>query len=496
MNLSKTKYTNANQCLKMLWLDTYMSEVKGDLDNSNVMDNGNKVHDVARDLLGDHVTIPFNENLNLMVNDTLKYLKNENVVICEASFLYKDNFCSVDILEKKGNEINLYEVKGSTEEKEVFLHDISFQYYVLTHLGYNVKKYYLVHLNNKYYKHGELDLNKLFIKVDVTSKAIELQEHVLRKIEEIDKYMKQKDVPNDDIDLKCFKPYACPFWEYCTKGLPSPNVFDIARLSKQKMIDYYKKNIITFKDLSKVKLNSSQTMQVEYELESKEDYINKDNIKEFLNTLTYPLYFLDFETFQLPIPKFDNTCAYQQIPFQYSLHYLEEENGKLYHKEFLGSEKDPRRELAERLVSDIPHDVCVLAYNMGFEKTVIKNLAHIFPDLREHLLNIHDNIKDLMIPFQKKDYYSKRMQGSYSIKYVLPALFPEDSGLDYHNLELVHNGSEAMSYYDTLFEKTKEEQEYIRERLLRYCELDTYAMVKIYEKLLEVTSEKNYQKTL
>ena len=308
--------------------------------------------------------------------------------------------------------------------------------------------------------------------------------------------MKQKDVPNDDIDLKCFKPYACPFWEYCTKGLPSPNVFDIARLSKQKMIDYYKKNIITFKDLSKVKLNSSQTMQVEYELESKEDYINKDNIKEFLNTLTYPLYFLDFETFQLPIPKFDNTCAYQQIPFQYSLHYLEEENGKLYHKEFLGSEKDPRRELAERLVSDIPHDVCVLAYNMGFEKTVIKNLAHIFPDLREHLLNIHDNIKDLMIPFQKKDYYSKRMQGSYSIKYVLPALFPEDSGLDYHNLELVHNGSEAMSYYDTLFEKTKEEQEYIRERLLRYCELDTYAMVKIYEKLLEVTSEKNYQKTL
>ncbi|MBR3661439.1 MAG: DUF2779 domain-containing protein [Bacilli bacterium] len=423
-----------------------------------------------------------------MIDDTKKALEKDNIVICEASFLYKNNFCSVDILEKKGKDLYLYEVKGSTSMKDVFLHDMSFQYYVLTSLGYNIKKYYLVYLNNKYYRQGKLNLNKLFTKVDVTDKIIELQDHVISKLKEINNYMQEKKVPGDDIDLKCFKPYACPYWKYCTRNLPKPNVFDIYKLNKQKMIGYYKENIITFKDLEKVNLNSNQMMQIEYELNDKDDYINKDNIRKFLNTLTYPLYFLDFETFQLPIPKYDNTCAYQKIPFQYSLHYIEK--GKLYHKEFLGSKKDPRRELAERLISDIPENVCVLAYNMGFEKGVIKNLAYLFPDLKEHLLNIYDNIKDLMIPFQKKDYYNKLMKGSYSIKYVLPALFPNEKELDYHNLELVHNGSEAMSYYDTLFDKPISEQEYIRKCLLEYCKLDTYAMVMIYEKLLEVTNNK------
>ena len=168
-----------------------------------------------------------------------------------------------------------------------------------------------------------------------------------------------------------------------------------------------------------------------------------------------------------------------QIPFQYSLHYLEKENSILKHKEFLAKEDiDPRRSLAESLVNDIPKDVCILAYNMTFEKSVIKNLAYLYPDLKEHLLNIYNNIKDLMIPFYKRDYYTKDMLGSYSIKYVLPALFPEDENLNYHNLDLIHNGSEAMNAYANLGNLSKEEREIVRHNLLKYCELDTYAMVK------------------
>ena len=126
---------------------------------------------------------------------------------------------------------------------------------------------------------------------------------------------------------------------------------------------------------------------------------------------------------------------------------------------------------------------------MGFEKGVIKKLSNLYPDLKDHLMNIHDNIKDLMIPFQKGHYYKKEMHGSYSIKYVLPALFPDDPSLNYKNLDLIHNGGEAMASFQDLINKPIEEQNYIRERLLRYCELDTYAMVKIYEKLLEVVKE-------
>ena len=123
---------------------------------------------------------------------------------------------------------------------------------------------------------------------------------------------------------------------------------------------------------------------------------------------------------------------------------------------------------------------------MSFEKTVIKNLAELFPDLKDHLLNIRDNIKDLMIPFYNRSYYSKDMHGSYSIKYVLPALFKDDPSLDYHNLDDVHNGSEAMNAFSNMGKLNIEERRKLRYNLLKYCELDTFAMVKIWEKLKEI----------
>ena len=110
--------------------------------------------------------------------------------------------------------------------------------------------------------------------------------------------------------------------------------------------------------------------------------------------------------------------------FQYSLHYIEHEGGELKHTEFLAYPgADPRRASAEQLCRDIPMNVCTTAYNMGFEKGRIRGLAELYPDLAEHLMNIHDHIQDLMIPFQRKYYYTRAMQGSYSIKYVLPRCF-------------------------------------------------------------------------
>ena len=245
-----------------------------------------------------------------------------------------------------------------------------------------------------------------------------------------------------------------------------------------------KQGIYDFKNIINEDINEKYKQQIEFEISDKYPYIDKERIRDFLKNFYYPLYFLDFETFQQPIPKYDGIRPYMQIPFQYSLHYIECENEELHHKEFLAEAGvDPRRKLAEQLVKDIPTNVCVLAYNMRFEKMVIKELAEVFEDLRDTLIKIHDNIQDLMIPFYERMYYCKEMQGSYSIKYVLPALFPNDDELDYHRLPVVHNGSEAMSVFANLNEKSKEEQEIIRKGLLEYCKLDTLAMVKIWEKL-------------
>ena len=192
---------------------------------------------------------------------------------------------------------------------------------------------------------------------------------------------------------------------------------------------------------------------------------------------------------QLAIPEYDGTKVYQQITFQYSLHVIEKEGGELIHKEHLGiSGTDPRRALAEQLCKDIPINVCTLAYNKAFECTRIKELAEWFPDLSEHLLNIMDNIQDLLNPFSAGYYYLPSMGGSFSIKRVLPSLFPNDPSLDYHNLDSkVQNGSDAMNIFPKIQFMEPDEQMAARTALLNYCCLDTLAMVRVWEKLQEMS---------
>ena len=491
ISLSKSKYCKAIQCNKLLWLDKYKPEVAVPTARDIVLENGTKVGELARGLFGDYINIDFNKDLNVMIEETLKSLKNKPNIITEASFNYESNFCSVDILKNDVDGIEIYEVKSSTYIHNIYLDDASYQYYVLKNLGLNVKSVNIVYLNKEYYRSGELEINKLFNIKNITDIAIQKQNEIKNKIEEINKYMLEntEKEPEKDIDIYCFKPYECPYWPYCSRHLPENNIFDIRIMHKDKKFELYKRGIINFEDVVNENINQKYLEQVIFEVNNKPPKIEKEKIKEFMGQLTYPLYFLDFETFQLAIPEFDGTNPYMQIPFQYSLHYMDDINGKLHHKEFLAeSGIDPRRELAERLVEDIPKGVCVLAYNMSFEKTVIKKLANYYQDLHDDLMKIHDNIKDLMIPFYNRNYYVKEMKGSYSIKYVLPALFPDDPELDYHNLPVVHNGGEASDAFLSLVSLSKKEQEKIREGLLVYCKLDTFAMVKIWEKLKEVIS--------
>ena len=110
-------------------------------------------------------------------------------------------------------------------------------------------------------------------------------------------------------------------------------------------------------------------------------------------------------------------------------------------------------------------------------------LAGYFPDLSDHLLRIRGNIIDLLIPFRSGWYYNKEMGGSFSIKSVLPALFPDDPSLDYHSLDGIHNGGEAMNAFPAMENMSGEELARTRRNLLEYCKLDTLALVKVWEKL-------------
>lgn len=491
MNLSKSKYCDGITCNKKLWLKTNMPEEISDINNDSILETGKEVGELARSLFGEYHSIEFNNDLNIMVNDTKNAINAGYNLIAEASFLYEDNFCSIDILKINDKKVEIYEVKSSTDIEEIYLDDISYQVYVLSSLGYDIKKASIVIINNKYERYGELELNKLFKIEDVTKLALSKQEEVKLNIDKLKEYMKQVDEPNKCLGMYCVNPYDCPFFKYCSRFLPEYNIFKIRGMTNSTKFKYYNKGIYSYEDLLKEDIKDKYRQQIEFSLYDKNTYIDKDKIKEFINTLYYPMYFLDFETFQQAIPKYDGIRPYMQVPFQYSLHYLESEDSNLEHKEFLAEANiDPRRLLAESLVRDIPLNACVIAYNMKFEKMVIRELADKYKDLREHLMNIHDNMYDLMIPFKDRHYYTKAMEGSFSIKYVLPALFPNDPSLDYKTLDLIHNGTEAMNSFSQLGTMSKSDQEIIRYNLLKYCCLDTYAMVKIYYKLKDIVEEK------
>ena len=173
-------------------------------------------------------------------------------------------------------------------------------------------------------------------------------------------------------------------------------------------------------------------------------------MREFLSTLSYPLYHLDFETFQSAIPLWCGAKPYEQTPFQYSLHIDKGDGSEPEHKEFLLEFFcDPRRALAESLVRDIPKGVCSLAYNAKFEKSVLKRLAQTFDDLAEHLLDIESNMRDLMLPFERRDFYDWRQNGSYSIKKIQPILAPsiDDGYKAMARRGEISNGGEAMNAF-------------------------------------------------
>ena len=493
--LSKSRYCKCVQCQKILWLKKYKPEYAVQTAKDSVLENGSKVGELAKGLFGKYEDVEYNEDLNVMIEKTQELLKNNSPIITEASFNYDNNFCSVDILKNNIDGVEIYEVKSSTEVHDIYLDDVAYQYYVLSNLGLKVNRACIVYINNQYIRDEELEIDKLFNIEDITDIAKSKQEEIESNIESLNKYMEEHDEnnePSTDIGLKCSNPYDCEFWEYCTRDLPKPNVFDIAGgMRKNKKFEKYYQGKISFEDLQYEDLNPKYLEQIDFELNNLEPKIDKEAIKEIMDSLKYPLYFIDYETYQLSIPEFKGTKPYQQLPFQYSLHIIKEKGAPIEHKEFLAEvgDKDFIRHFAESMIKDMPENGSVIIYNKSFEPARNNEIAKMYPDLKDEMDRINSNMVDFLEPFKQRKYYTKEMHGSASIKAVLPALYPNDPELDYHNLPVVHNGGEASEAFLSLKDKSKEEQEKIRHGLLVYCELDTYAMVKIWEKFNEVIGE-------
>ncbi len=486
MRLSKSQYIRGLQCPKALWLYKYRNELAAapDARRQHLFDTGHRVGELAQRLFPGGVEVAYRKADYAGMIDATARLVETGKIIYEGSFSANGVFVRADILVRNGKAWDLYEVKATARTKPVHKPDVAIQWYVIgQHLPLN--RAYLVHLNTGYVRRGELDVLSLFTIDDVTEAVRDEHAAIEENLNRFELVLggEEPDIP---IGTHCNNPYECDFRAYCWRDVPYPSVLDLCRLNGNRKFEYYHRGIVTYEDARKhIDLNAVQSLQVDTALK-RELYIDAGAIGEYLGDVRYPINFLDFETFQDAIPRFDGQGPYQNIPFQYSLHVLHE-SGELEHKEFLADEnEDPRPKLARQLLEDLTEAGTIFAFHQSFELSVINGLARHLEEYDARLLALKRRFKDLEIPFNRLMYYHPDFHGSFSIKSVLPALFPNDPELDYKKLA-VQSGDVAMDLFPQLHAiDDPDEKEAIRASLRAYCRLDTLAMVKIWEKLCAI----------
>ncbi|MBV5327364.1 MAG: DUF2779 domain-containing protein [Chlorobium sp.] len=486
--LSKSLYIKGLQCHKALWLLKNRPELKSkpSAAQQSAFDSGTDVGILAQQLFPGGVEVPYNGLTHAeQLSRTEGLIADGTTTIYEATFSYDNVLVKVDILHKGESGWEIYEVKSSTECKEVYLNDIAVQCYVAAGSGIQITRACLVHINNRYVRYGNIEVEKLFTILDVTERILTRQANVPDKLTAMREPLGQ-DMPVIDIGPHCEKPYLCDFKGYCWSHIPADSVFSLRDHGKPDPFKLYRQGIIHMCDVPTEKLGWRQRLQMDGFLQQK-NVVKTEAVSKFINALWYPLCFLDFETTYLnAVPLFDGTTPNQQVPFQYSLHILETPGAELQHLEFLApTDKNPQEALLQSLLAALPKDACILTWNQAFEKGRLEELAKYSPDHKQEIVGILKNIRDLMAPFRRKDIYHWQFGGSYSIKAVLPALVPE---LSYKGLAVSNGEMAASSWLRMRHEDDEGRIEELRLQLLEYCHLDTLAMVRILEKMRETLS--------
>jgi hypothetical protein len=479
--INKSKYMRGQQCPKFLWLYNRNKLPEPTLTATHRFNQGHNLEGYVKQLFPTGIDLKDIRDIDDNFAKTKQLIKDGKTIF-EAGIKAEHLYLKADILEPDGDGWNLYEIKASTKVKPEHYSDLAFQKHVCIKAGLKVNKCFVIYLNKEYVKNGEIKPEELITKKDVTKKV-----DSIRNIEEnIRKYLKiiqSVEEPEAKKSKNCTSPYECPIKKECWSDLPEHNVFELSSKTAWELFDIG--GVIEIKDIPPDFVLNPKDRVIFNACNENKTQISKDNIKYFMDSLNYPLYYLDFETFDTAVPIYDRSKPYQKIPFQYSLH-IQNEDGKTDHLEFLNEDNtDPRPKLLKSLENQIGKDGNVVVYNKTFEIERLKALKEDFSEHRDWLENVINRIIDLASPFKDFDFYDPLQEGSLSLKKVLPAV----TGKDYSDLE-INNGEDAsILYFYSHIEPRFVKKEEIRENLLKYCCLDTEGMVFIVEKLAKLLKE-------
>jgi hypothetical protein len=488
MIISKSDHSKYNQCVRQLWLYKNRKDLIPDdigAQMAGLMAQGQMVEEVAYKLFPGGRKVQ-NTNFRGGVEETSRLLAGKAAAIFQGSFWVNDLYCRTDIIKKNETEDvwDIYEVKSACKIKNEYFADLAFQKMCLREAGLKAGRLFVIYINNKYVKNGEIEPEKILIVRDVSKEADALSEKTRLDAIEMEKLIGLRQEPQTRILKQCRNPYSCMFVDHCWKHVPQHSIYN-AYLDEGLLNDLLDRGIINIGDVPTGMITNPKYERYYQAVKSNKIHIDQKGISKELKKYKYPLYFLDYETNSPAIPMFDGYRPYQRMVFQYSLHVIEKPGAEIEHYEYLADDKeDPSIGLAKDLSGRIGPKGSVVAWYKKFESGCNTEMGDRYPEYADFFKSVNKRMLDLMDFFANGYYVDKDFFGSASLKKVLPVIAPH---LSYKELNIQEGGTASESWLPLVNgDLSTEERNALRSDLLKYCELDTFAMVEIYRKLNEI----------
>ncbi|HWO88466.1 MAG TPA: DUF2779 domain-containing protein [Gemmatimonadales bacterium] len=477
-NLSKSRFVAGMQCVKLMWLRVHEKdapELKLDPRLQDIITQGDEVGALAREQFPGGVMVDLPHDDPRREARTRELLASGAPAVFEATFVADRTFAAIDVLLREASGFTLIEVKSATSAHDKYLPDVAIQTHVARRSGIPIRRVEIMHLNGDYVHPGP----NLFVRTDVTAKVEALLPDIPAAIAaQLDVLAHEE--PEVTIGEHCRVPHECPFQSRCWPDDPL-GVLTIHGMLYAKRFDLLQHGIRRIADLpANFKLNEVQRRQ--RKAVERGGLVIEPGLRAAMAPYAGRLGFLDFETVGRAIPRWNGTQPWQQIGVQFSYHERQAD-GSYTHAEYLApSDCDPREEIATRLVEVTRNADRVVMYT-PFERTQIRMMKQFVPRLVPELDALEAKLLDLKQVVHHHVYHPA-FAGSFSIKDVLPALIPE---MSYKDSVTILDGQEASAKLARLLfyagELTEAEREQIKAELLAYCKYDTWAMVKLTERL-------------
>jgi hypothetical protein len=482
-SLSKSRFVSGWQCHKQLWLRVHepdADELRIDVVLQDRFDQGAEVGALARTRFPGGALIDLPHDDPRRIEATGRALAAGAPAVFEATFVQDRVYVAIDVLERAAGGFTLIEVKSSTKVKDEHIPDVAIQTWVARRAGLDIRRAVVMHLNTDF-RHP--DRGELFVRTDVTEDVERLLPRIPAMIEE---QLEALAGPRPDVPVgtQCWMiDRECPFWDRCFP-VDEHHVWTLYRAYTTQKWALVLSGVRRVLDLpSGFTLNEVQRRQ-RAALECGR-MIVEPGLREGLREFDGRLGFLDFETIGRAIPVWPDVGPWRQVVVQFSYHE-QAPDGSYRHEAYLAEGPgDPREELALRLLEATRSAERIVMYS-SFERTRIKELAGWLPHLAPDLDALQCKLVDLL-PVIRTYVYHPRFAGSFSIKQVLNPIVPE---LTYDDLTIVDGQVASVEIARLLFVAHRvRDRDQLRRDLLAYCERDTWAMVRLLDRLREIASD-------